>query len=80
MHRCGLGLRVGVPARCLGLGRSLGLKVLGTGVCIPAQEVSKGDPTNPLSAASLHDMKHAHSLARRPTSQPRMPITLSPPG
>lgn len=76
MHRFGLGLRVVVPVRCLGLGRSLGLEVLDPGVCIPAQEVSKGATVKPLPTVGLHDMDHTYRPAGRPAGKPRMPITL----
>lgn len=77
MDRCGLGVRVVVPTRGLSLGHSLGLEVLGPGICIPAQQVTKRDPPKPLSTVALHDMDHAQAPAGLPASQPRMFITLS---
>lgn len=76
MHRFCLGLRVVVPVGCPRLGGSLGLEVLGTGICVSAQQVSKSDPTNPLSTLGLHDMDYTYSPAGLPACQPRMPFAL----
>lgn len=57
MHRSRLGLRVVIPVKGFQRGGSLGLEVLGTGIGVPAQQVSKNDSTNFNHVKPLREMR-----------------------